>query len=82
VAYRASYGTEKHEHYFLEMGKRAAAGELDELELAHLRDEVATMAGAGPLPAAIRHLPAELAQARPRPAEPPAGAVQAAGGAR
>jgi hypothetical protein len=82
VAYRASYGTEKHEHYFLEMAKRAAAGELDELELVHLRDEVATMAEAGPLPAAIRHLPAELAQARPRQPEPPAGAAQAAGGAR
>ena len=33
VGYRTVYGTEKHEHYFVEMGEKAARGELDALEL-------------------------------------------------
>lgn len=82
VMFRAAYGTEKHEHYFVEMGRRAAQGELDPLELDHLRDELAEMASKGPLPKALRELPAMLAQARPKaPAPPPAGAP-ATGGAR
>jgi len=81
VAFRAAYGTEKHEHYFVEMGEKAASGELSQLELDHLRDELAAMAARGPLPAAIRELPALVAQARPKsPVPPPAGAP-AAGGA-
>jgi len=80
VAYRAVYGTEKHEHYYVEMGKRALAGELDALELDHLREELATMAAAGPLPAAIRHLPDQLAQATPQATpKATAGAVAAQG---
>ncbi len=43
VGYRMVYGTEKHEHYFVEMGEKAARGELDALELDHLRDEIAEM---------------------------------------
>ena len=81
IGYRAVYGTEKHEHYFIEMGEKAAAGELSQLELDHLRDELAAMVARGPLPAAIRELPALVAQARPKsPVPPPAGAP-AAGGA-
>lgn len=81
VGFRAVYGTEKHEHYFVEMGEKAASGELSQLELDHLRDELAAMAARGPLPAAIRELPALVAQARPKaPEQPPAGAP-AAGGA-
>jgi hypothetical protein len=82
IGYRAAYGTEKHEHYFVEMGKRAQQGELDQLELDHLRDELAAMAATGPLPKALRELPAIIAQARPKaPAQAPA-AAPAAGGAR
>jgi CBS domain containing-hemolysin-like protein len=81
IGYRMAYGTDKHEHYFLEMGEKAAAGELSQLELDHLRDELAAMAARGPLPEAIRELPALVAQARPKaPEQPPAGAP-AAGGA-
>ena len=85
VGYRAVYGTEKHEHYFVEMGEKAARGELDALELDHLRDELAEMSSRGALPKAIRGLPAILAQARPKaPAVVPgvAAAGQGAGGAR
>ena len=81
VAYRASYGTEKHEHYFVEMGRRAAAGELDALELDHLREELATMAASGALPLAIRDLPAQLAQARPKAPGSRRPAPAATGGA-
>jgi hypothetical protein len=79
VGYRMAYGTEKHEHYFVEMGERAARGELDALELEHLRDELAEMSSRGVLPKAIRGLPAILAQARPK-VPPAATAVAAAAG--
>jgi len=82
IGYRMAYGTDKHEHYFLEMGEKAAAGELSQLELDHLRDELAAMAARGPLPAAIRELPALVAQARPKSPEPPPAGAPAAGGAR
>jgi CBS domain containing-hemolysin-like protein len=82
VAFRAAYGTEKHEHYFVEMGRRAAQGELDQLELDHLRDELAEMASRGPLPASIRELPALVAQARPKVAQAAPAAAPATGGAR
>lgn len=82
IGYRAVYGTEKHEHYFIEMGEKAASGELSQLEIDHLRDELAAMAARGPLPAAIRELPALVAQARPKAPESPPAAAPAAGGAR
>jgi hypothetical protein len=76
VGYRMVYGTEKHENYFIEMGGRAERGELDALELEHLRAEVAEMTSRGALPKAIVGLPAILAQARPK--APPAAASGAA----
>jgi hypothetical protein len=82
VLYRSVYGTEKHEHYFVEMGNRAAKGELDQLELDHLRDELAEMSSKGTLPKAIRDLPAIVAQARPKVPPPAPAAAPAAGGAR
>lgn len=85
VGYRMVYGTEKHENYFVEMGEKAARGELDALELEHLRNELAEMSSRGALPLAIRGLPAILEHARPKaPAPPPgaAAAAQGAGGAR
>jgi CBS domain containing-hemolysin-like protein len=82
VLYRSVYGTEKHEHYFVEMGKRAAQGELDQLELDHLRDELAEMSAKGTLPKAIRDLPSIVAQARPKVAAPAPAAAPATGGSR
>lgn len=80
VAYRMAYGTERHENYFVEMGEKALAGELDALELEHLREEVAEIASHGPLPKKLRDLPAILAQARPK-AESRGAAAEKAGGA-
>ena len=84
VGYRMVYGTDKHEHYFVEMGEKAARGELEALELEHLRDELAEMSSRGALPKAIRGLPAILAQAQPKaaPAATPAATPAAAAAGR
>jgi hypothetical protein len=60
VAYKAAYGTEKHEDYFVEMVDRAKAGELLQHDIAHLRGELDAMASMGTLPPQLRRLRAEL----------------------
>jgi hypothetical protein len=88
VGYRLAYGTEKHEDYFHEMGAKAKAGELQEHELAHLREELAAMDAKGTLTAELKVLRRDLAAATRAAAAPvapqavPAGnvAVQAAPG--
>ena len=60
VGYRMAYGTEKHDDYFVEMTDRAKAGTLVADEIAHLRDELDSMAAKGNLPPALRQLRAEL----------------------
>lgn len=66
VSYRAAYGTDKHESYFIEMAARAERGELDALALDHLREELAAMADRGALPYPLRELPDRLAAASPK----------------
>ncbi len=68
VAYRAAYGTDKHDDYFLEQGERARAGQLPADDLAHLRDELQWMADRGRLTPALTALRKEL-DALPAPAE-------------
>lgn len=70
VGFRAIYGTEKHEDYFLEQGELALAGKLPSEEVAHLRDELASMDAKGPLPPKLRALAEELGVARAMPAPP------------
>ena len=65
VGYRAVYGTEKHEHYFVAMGKRPRGRTRSARTRSPARG-IAAMAATGPLPKAIRDLPAIVAQARPR----------------
>lgn len=60
VAYRAAYGTDKHDDYFAEMGERAKEGELVADEIAHLRGELDAMARSGRLPPALAGLRREL----------------------
>ena len=67
VGFRAVYGTEKHENYFLEMAEKARQGELDQLELEHLKDELREIASRGALPKVLQHLPDVLAQAKAKP---------------
>jgi len=77
VGYRLAYGTEKHDDYYLEMGKKAGSGALLQDEIVHLRHELDTMAAKGTLPATLRALRNEL-DALPVAGEP---AVAAKAGA-
>jgi Protein of unknown function (DUF3302) len=83
TAYRIAYGTEKHEDYFSEMGKKALAGELPEHELAHLREELDGIANKGGLSAELKVLRSDLQAARAKPAAADtAGAAPLAAGAK
>jgi hypothetical protein len=61
VTYKMAYGTEKHDDYFHEMGAKAKAGELQEHELAHLREELDAMNAKGTLTAELKVLRKDLA---------------------
>ena len=53
-------GTEKNDHYFVEMGEKWHAGELQPEEVDELRDELDTMAARAPLPRKLRKLQQDL----------------------
>ncbi len=74
VAYKAAYGTEKHEDYHAELGEKARAGELLAPEIEHLRQELEAMERKGALPPALTKLRDDIAalertavEARPAP---------------
>jgi hypothetical protein len=85
VGYKAAYGTDKHEDWFVGAGERARAGDMPVEEIRHLRQELDAMAARGALPPALAGLRDELdrltapAQQRERERATPDGA--AAGGA-
>src|SRR6478672_11690848 len=56
VGYRLAYGTEKHDDYYLELGKKAKAGELLDDDIVHLRNELDAMAAKGTLPPTLKGL--------------------------
>ena len=60
VAYRMAYGTDKHEDYFVERGEKAKEGNLLGAEIAHLRQELDTMAARGQLPPELQALRAQM----------------------
>ena len=60
IAFRAAYGTERHEDYYEEMGEKALAGALTAEEIAHLRTELAAMEAKGTLPPPLRRLREDL----------------------
>lgn len=60
VGYQIAYGTDKHEDYFYEMGEKARAGELSDLELGHLREELDTLSAKGTLSSGLKALRREL----------------------
>ena len=60
IGYRAVYGTERHDDYYLELGEKARAGKLSAEEFASLRGELAAMAAKGALPPALGRLAADL----------------------
>jgi hypothetical protein len=61
TGYRAAYGTDKHDNYFVHLVGRAEAGELDEHELQHLHDELDAVAARGALTPELRAARARLA---------------------
>jgi hypothetical protein len=60
VAYKAAYGTDKHEDYFHEMAGKIRAGKALREELGHLRGELEAMAARGQLPPRLADLKIEL----------------------
>ncbi|MGE5669233.1 MAG: DUF3302 domain-containing protein [Betaproteobacteria bacterium] len=80
VAYRAAYGTDKHESYFEEMGEKAKGGSLLQDDIEHLRSELDAMANRGALPPDLKRLRAELAQLQAAPGAAAPAAPPAAGG--
>jgi hypothetical protein len=44
VGYKMAYGTDKHEHYFLEAAEKAEKGQLPPAELEHIREELDNLA--------------------------------------
>jgi CBS domain containing-hemolysin-like protein len=71
VNYKAAYGTDKHEDYYVEMSERAARGDLEAEQLAHLREELAQMKARGQLTPQLMALYERLPSAAP-PVLPPA----------
>jgi hypothetical protein len=77
VLYRAAYGTEKHDDYFHHMGEKALAGQLEQFELDHLRQELDAVAERGSLSAELKKLRRELAGAKPAAAQAAPTAAEA-----
>ena len=72
IAYRAAYGSDKHEDYYLEMGEKARGGQVSAEELVHLRDDLARMRTKGTLTPALKRLLDDLDAIA---AAPPAASV-------
>ena len=69
VAYRMAYGTDKHDDYFAEMGGKAREGSLLSTEIAHLREELDSMAARGQLPPELKTLRDDLDALKAAPAK-------------
>ena len=64
VAYRAAYGTDKHEEYFDEMAERHRAGKLPPEEILQLGEELQEIEQRGALTPRLRALRDELSRVR------------------
>jgi hypothetical protein len=81
IGYRAIYGTERHDDYYIEMGEKARLGTLSEEELEQVRAELRAMAAKGPLSPPMRQLAADILAIAPAPDErAPRAAAAASGG--
>lgn len=63
IGYRLAYGTERHDDYYVEMARRAEAGELDAKALRDLKDELSTIERRGGLSPALRDARARIESA-------------------
>jgi uncharacterized protein DUF3302 len=64
IGYKLAYGTEKHDDYFEELGDRARAGELQDADLAHLKQELDAMHARGALSPNLRKLREDIVAAQ------------------
>jgi CBS domain containing-hemolysin-like protein len=88
IGYRAVYGSEKHDDYYLEEGEKAMAGKLTTDQVEQLRLELAAMQSKGTLSPELRQLKdkldrlpaAAMAPIHVLPPQEPAKVAQAAGG--
>jgi CBS domain containing-hemolysin-like protein len=78
VMFRAAFGSEKHEDYYLEMGERARKGQLEREEVVRLRRELAEMERRGTLSAALHDVHQSVEDLMHRPPSSPAAAQPAA----
>jgi CBS domain containing-hemolysin-like protein len=75
IGYRAIYGTDKHDDYYLEMDAKLRAGTLSEQEQEQLHHELTAMAAKVALSPAMRRLLGDLEErVRTAPAKAPATA--------
>jgi len=63
IGYRAAYGTDKHEDYYVEMAEKHRSGALVAEDMVHLREDLEAMEARGALPPKLRALKDALAQA-------------------
>jgi len=75
VAYRAIYGSDRHEDYYVEMGEKVRAGALGPEELDQLRHELRNMESKGSLTPRLQRILADLNAPSP-PAPAPAGTAR------
>jgi CBS domain containing-hemolysin-like protein len=78
VMFRAAYGTEKHEDYYVAMGEKARLGQLVQEDLVRLRHELDAIAQQGRLPHALLEVRRAIDDAAQRQAALPEGAKAAA----
>lgn len=81
IGYRAAYGTDKHDEFFVTMGERAQAGELTADELAHVAEEIDAIGAQRPLGPDLRIARARIETAMARGSAPAPAATQASAGA-
>ena len=78
VVYKAAYGSDRHEDYYLELGEKARAGELVQDDMRHLEEQLDAMATKGPLSPPLQRLRDDLAAiASANPAGRPVPVVSA-----
>src|SRR4051812_48993312 len=87
IGYRAIYGSDKHDDYYIEEGEKALQGQLAPDEVQHLRIELAAMAAKGSQSPELRRLTEqldEMAAASMPPAQPvrPVRVVETVGGTK
>jgi CBS domain containing-hemolysin-like protein len=77
VMFRAAYGSEKHEDYYVEMGEKARLGQLVREDIVRLRHELEVMAQQGTLPHALLEVRKAIDDLAARQASTPESATVA-----